>query len=934
MEFMHLRLSPIQTTLWNLLLLIILTNFSYAQTSNDYRSAGNGNWNQIASWQRYDGSNWVAAAAFPTSSSGVISIQKAHQITITANVTADQIVIDSGGTLVNQAALTLANSGFGNVELEINGTFIAQAGASISRINASYSPLIHVNNGGIYEHARNFTNGILNAENVSTVIWKDGSTCLISTDPSSFNASLKQNFYNLTFNWASAGAGRVMEGNRPDSVRGTMSVIATGGGTLSLSLANGSSSRSMFVNNLEISGGNFYVAGSSSSNTQELIVKGNFLQTGGNFQVCRTSNSGTYRATIDGNATFSSGTTIIKNNSSSGTIFANLTVRGNTTINGGTLNLNGDTGGSNVGRLFIKGDMSLISGGLVISRIISTDSSGIYFDSSINQTFTWTGATLDTTSSGLGKRFYFKTSGGPSGLNEVYNGSSLQATINGLQGIPSAGYSRWPVSGSLIKNVTIDNNAGVRITTRKTVNTLLTLQNGSFALDSTLTIANGGTIKRVSGTLDKAPIFSTNVDIIYGDGSVIGAITPSFEMPSSLSNELNNLTINNPAGVLLNESIAIKNTLSLDAGNLTIPTGKILAISSGNAIAGTSFGINKSIITASNIGTGALGFLRTGNISTSRTYPISNGTRYLPVTIAPSSTNDFNLNVFTGATEDGLVNGTPFSSKSDMVDAIWTINRTSGTGSTNITLNWDDALEGTNFSTAPDNLISISRYDGASWDPGVGANGNNTTNSVTRTGIVNFSPFIVWINNLLPLKFGNLTAIRKNKDIRVEWITYEESGVSHFDIQRSADGKNFLSVGKVNASGNNLPQNNYQWNDFSAPESSVFYRIKSIDEDGSFIYSNIVRVAGIKAIKNQVSVYPNPLKSGSPINIQLPNLKRGIYELCISDMLGRVLYKQAIKHTEGIVNISMNNLNYKPGMYQLILIGEGISEKTSFLVVQ
>src|SRR5215471_426845 len=94
------------------LLAIFSSIFVFGQSLGDYRSIATGNWSVAATWQRFDGANWVAAPAAPSSSDGVITIQSTHTVTINTSVTADQIVVSSGGTLVLASTLTL-NDGVG-----------------------------------------------------------------------------------------------------------------------------------------------------------------------------------------------------------------------------------------------------------------------------------------------------------------------------------------------------------------------------------------------------------------------------------------------------------------------------------------------------------------------------------------------------------------------------------------------------------------------------------------------------------------------------------------------------------------------------------------------------------------------------------------------------------------------------------------------------
>ena len=74
-------------------------------------------------------------------------------------------------------------------------------------------------------------------------------------------------------------------------------------------------------------------------------------------------------------------------------------------------------------------------------------------------------------------------------------------------------------------------------------------------------------------------------------------------------------------------------------------------------------------------------------------------TNYLPVTLSPTTASSFEVNVFAGATADGTPNGTPLTAaqKLRMVDAVWNVVRTSGSGNADLTVSWPNALEGVDF---------------------------------------------------------------------------------------------------------------------------------------------------------------------------------------------------------------------------------------------
>jgi hypothetical protein len=106
---------------------------SYGQAAGDYRSAATGDWQTLASWQTYDGVAWVPAVATPSFTDGQITIRSPHVIRLNGPVTADQLIIDLGGTLnINVFVsdpgpnnLTL-NDGAGD-DLTVNGTLLLRA---------------------------------------------------------------------------------------------------------------------------------------------------------------------------------------------------------------------------------------------------------------------------------------------------------------------------------------------------------------------------------------------------------------------------------------------------------------------------------------------------------------------------------------------------------------------------------------------------------------------------------------------------------------------------------------------------------------------------------------------------------------------------------------------------------------------------------------
>ena len=86
---------------------------------------------------------------------------------------------------------------------------------------------------------------------------------------------------------------------------------------------------------------------------------------------------------------------------------------------------------------------------------------------------------------------------------------------------------------------------------------------------------------------------------------------------------------------------------------------------------------------------------------------------------------------------------------------------------------------------------------------------------------------------LLPLKLGDFSAIKKSTGTVLYWQTISETNTKSFQIERSTDGSNFTTIGEVKANGNSSQPLNYQFADASVQNTTIFYRLRMEDLDGT-----------------------------------------------------------------------------------------------------
>ncbi len=216
------------------------------------------------------------------------------------------------------------------------------------------------------------------------------------------------------------------------------------------------------------------------------------------------------------------------------------------------------------------------------------------------------------------------------------------------------------------------------------------------------------------------------------------------------------------APVTINKSFNVSDHLLIN-GKLTLRPLDTAFIATGASITGT-FNSSNYIVTGYNTGNGDQSIVMYESLPSSATIPIGSTAYYLPVVLNPASASMITAAVFLGMTTNGMITGTPLTptQKQSVVDAVWNINRLSGTGTAILQLGWDPALEGSTFATLPNSDIGQIFNTGSSWSLPTGT-GNNTLNIVTSTissygsfGAGAVPPTIPFIFNALPIKtYGN-----------------------------------------------------------------------------------------------------------------------------------------------------------------------------------
>lgn len=132
--------------------------------------------------------------------------------------------------------------------------------------------------------------------------------------------------------------------------------------------------------------------------------------------------------------------------------------------------------------------------------------------------------------------------------------------------------------------------------------------------------------------------------------------------------------------------------------------------------------------------------------------------------------------------------------------------------------------------------------------------------SDTKNGL-----YLIEVNlNPLPIELKQFSANAIQEKVRLDWVTLSEENSAYFEIERSTDGVEFESIGKVDAMGRSTEEANYYIYDGSPFMGNNYYRLKQVDLDGQFEYSEIVSVYFSSSI---IEIYPTFISGEQSLNV-------------------------------------------------------------------
>lgn len=179
----------------------------------------------------------------------------------------------------------------------------------------------------------------------------------------------------------------------------------------------------------------------------------------------------------------------------------------------------------------------------------------------------------------------------------------------------------------------------------------------------------------------------------------------------------------------------------------------------------------------------------------------------------------------------------------------------------------------------------------------------------------------------LPIELLSFNGEHKNEFNLLTWTTASEINSNYFEVERLTNEKTFENIARITATGNSREVNHYQFHDatFSKKNTVDYYRLKLIDRDNSFVYSDVIAISRNDKYPIQVKLYPVPAEN--TINLVIEGNEENKIDIVVTDLMGKVVYQKKQINSKEIHQI---NIQYLPrGIYSVSIYGlkESIHQK-------
>ncbi|GLR19643.1 T9SS type A sorting domain-containing protein [Portibacter lacus] len=181
-----------------------------------------------------------------------------------------------------------------------------------------------------------------------------------------------------------------------------------------------------------------------------------------------------------------------------------------------------------------------------------------------------------------------------------------------------------------------------------------------------------------------------------------------------------------------------------------------------------------------------------------------------------------------------------------------------------------------------------------------------------------------WSSVIVPVELTEFS-VQQNKDqVLLNWSTASEINNDYFSIEKSTDNKEFYVIGKVNGNGTNSSLKEYDFVDRQPVQGENYYRLKQIDFNGDFEYSD-VKVVDFERNHRDVKVVPNPVSDILTVHFGKKS-RQNDTDVLIYTMNGKFIKMVSVDYDQASKQINIQDL--ASGNYYLKIVdGQNVMTK-------
>lgn len=175
----------------------------------------------------------------------------------------------------------------------------------------------------------------------------------------------------------------------------------------------------------------------------------------------------------------------------------------------------------------------------------------------------------------------------------------------------------------------------------------------------------------------------------------------------------------------------------------------------------------------------------------------------------------------------------------------------------------------------------------------------------------------------LPVELLGFYAEKIGSDVQLTWLTSREINNKYFEVEKSTDGQGFEAVGKIGGQGTTDTETAYDFLDQSEMGTSNIYRLKQVDIDGTYSYSERVEIRFEQTIStNHIAIYPVPAKDF--LTVEVLGKVEGNVSLEIYDTQGKRLWAGSL---EAHIERTSVDISQLPAGSYILKVSSGIFQE-------